>query len=47
MAKGFPKHDKGNIAKVVKELIKDALIVPKPTSYGLHVSLNAVRMREM
>ena len=47
LAKGFPKHDRGSIAKVVKELIKDGLIVPKPTSYGLHVSLNAARMREI
>ena len=47
LVKGFPKHDRGSIAKAVKELIKDGLIIPKPTGYGLQVSLNSARIREI
>lgn len=38
--KGFPKHARKDIRKAVKVLIKEGYILPKPTSYGLEVSLN-------
>ena len=38
--KGFPKYARGEIKKALKLLIKEGYIVPKPTSYGLEVSLN-------
>ncbi len=38
--KGFPKHLGREIKIIAEELIKDNILIPKPTSYGLHVSLN-------
>lgn len=38
--KGFPKHLAGKVKEVANELIKQNFLIPKPTSYGLHVSLN-------
>ncbi len=43
LTKGLPKHMVGDAKHVVDELIKEGLIVPKPTSYGLQVSLNPAR----
>lgn len=40
LTKGLPKHVVGNAKNAVKELIKEGLILSKPTSYGLQVSLN-------
>ena len=45
LKKGFKEGDLGKgglkrVDKVVKELIRLGLIVQKPTSYGLQVSLN-------
>ena len=40
ITKGLPKHFVGEAKEAVKELIKEGLIIPKPTSYGLQVSLN-------
>lgn len=40
VVKGFPKHTRGDLKKALKVLIKEGYIVPKPTSYGLEVSLN-------
>jgi len=45
--KGFPKHLRGNVEKAVKQLIKDGYIILKPTSYGLQVSLNPRRIKEI
>jgi len=38
--KGIPKHLGGRYLDKTKELIKEGLIVSKPTSYGLQISLN-------
>jgi hypothetical protein len=38
--KGFPKHARGDIKKALKLLVREGYIIPKPTSYGLEVSLN-------
>jgi len=45
--KGFPKHRYGEIKKVTKQLIKEGLIIAKPTAYGLQISLNQHRMDEI
>ena len=44
--KGFPKHLGKEIKKIADILIKENIFITKPTSYGLHVSLNS-RMKEM
>ena len=45
--KSFPSHLKGFVKKIVKELIKEELILTKPTSYGLEVSLNPQKKNEI
>ncbi len=44
---GFPKHLGKEIGKIAKELIKEGLLITKPTSYGLQVSLNKERLAEI
>lgn len=45
LKKGLPSHSKGDAKEAAKELIKEGILIPKQTSYGLHVSLNP-RMKE-
>jgi len=45
--KGFPKHVYGKVKKVAKDLMKQNLIMVKPTAYGLQVSLNPHKMVEI
>ena len=45
--KSIPSHLKGLAKKVAKDLIKEELIITKPTSYGLEVSLNPRRKNEI
>ena len=47
LKKGLPSHFKGNIKKAAKELIKECILIPKPTSYGLHISLNPRKREEI
>ena len=47
LPKGFPKHLRGEVKKVAKELIKEGLLKSKPTHYGLEVSLNPDKKREI
>ena len=47
VTKGFPAHLGKDIKKIAKELIKQRLILEKPTSYGLQVSLNKERLKEI
>ena len=47
LPKGFPKHLRGNVKKVAKELIKKGLLLTKPTEYGIEVSLNPERKGEI
>lgn len=37
---GFPSHEKGNVEKVTKKLVKANYLIPHPTSYGMQYSLN-------
>jgi hypothetical protein len=45
--KGVPPHLKGKLKELANELIKNGLIVKKPTSYGLQISLNVDRSEEI
>jgi hypothetical protein len=45
--KGFAKHERGKVKKALKNLIREGHIIPKITSYGLEVSLNPRRLREI
>ncbi len=47
LKKGLPSHIKGEVKEAVKELIKEDILIPKPTSYGLHVSLNPRKRAEI
>ena len=47
LQKGFPSHLGKGINKIAKKLIKDGMIIVKPTSYGLQVSLNKDRLGEI
>ena len=47
LPKGFPKHLAKEVKEVAKELIKTGILVPKPTSYGLEVSLNPNKKQEI
>ena len=44
---GIPKHLRGKAKDAAKELIKEGLLLSKPTSYGLEVSLNPRRRDEI
>ncbi|MFQ6056675.1 MAG: hypothetical protein ACE5J3_11920 [Methanosarcinales archaeon] len=45
--KGFPKHERKEVKKAVKKLIRKGYLISKPTSYGLEVSINPRRMHEI
>jgi len=47
LTKGLPRHLAGAAKNAVKELIEDGLILQKPTSYGLQVSLNPEKIDEI
>ncbi|HLC57424.1 MAG TPA: hypothetical protein VJH95_02535 [Candidatus Nanoarchaeia archaeon] len=47
LKKGLASHVKGDIKKATKELLKEEILIPKPTSYGLHVSLNPHKREEI
>lgn len=40
LPKGFPKEIRGDIKQIVKELIKEGILLAKPTQYGVEVSIN-------
>lgn len=45
--KGFPSHLGKEVEKTCEKLIKENLILPKPASYGLQVSLNKDKLKEI
>jgi len=47
LRKGFPPHLGKEIESVAKGLIREGYIKTKPTSYGLQVSLNIEKIREI
>ncbi|MFH1071894.1 MAG: hypothetical protein V1743_00515 [Nanoarchaeota archaeon] len=44
---GIPRHLHGDAKKAAEELIRRGLILSKPTSYGLQISLNPERIDEI
>lgn len=47
LKKGFPSHLGKEVGKVAKNMIKEGLIIIKPTSYGLQISLNKERLKKI
>lgn len=47
LKKGLAGHVKGDAKEAAQELIKEGILIPKPTSYGLHVSLNPRKREEI
>ena len=47
LPKGFPGHLGREIKKVAEELIREGILLTKPTSYGLEVSLNSQKLKEI
>lgn len=47
LKRGFPKHLGKEVERIANELIKEGWLVKKPASYGLQVSLNKDRIREI
>ena len=47
LPKDFPKELGKEIKSVAKDLIKKGLLLSKPTSYGVEVSLNPAKKREI
>jgi hypothetical protein len=47
LIRGFPKHKRGDIRKLIPKLIKKELLHVKPTAYGKEVSLNIERKKEI
>lgn len=47
LPKGFPGHVRGEVKDAAKQLIKENLLLSKPTSYGVEVSLNPDKKKEI
>ena len=47
LPKGFPPHVRGDVKKVAKELIKRGFLKPSRHNYGLGVSLNIEKLKEI
>ena len=47
LPKGFPGHIRGDVKDVAKQLIKENFLISKPTSYGVEVSLNPEKKKEI
>ena len=47
LKKGLAGHVKGDVKDAAKELVKEEILILKPTSYGLHVSLNSRKREEI
>lgn len=47
LPKGFAKHLRGEVKTIAKELIKKGILLSKPTSYGVEISLNPEKKKEI
>lgn len=47
LRRGFPSHLGKDINKIAKRLIKEGWILTKPAPYGLQVSLNKNKLKEI
>lgn len=44
---GVPGNLRGDMKRLADELLKDGFLIPKPTAYGFHVSLNPKKRTEI
>ena len=44
---GCPSHERGNVEKSLKKLVKENLILKHPTAYGMQYALNPQRIDEI
>lgn len=44
---GIPSHAYGDAKKAAEDLIRQGLVIPKPTNYGLQISLNPEKLEEI
>ena len=49
LPKGLPNTLRGSkgVKKAIKDLLKEGILLSKPTHYGLEVSLNPKKIREI
>jgi hypothetical protein len=47
LPKSIPKHLRGEAKEAAEELISEGLLIPKQTGYGLHVSLNTQKKKDI
>jgi hypothetical protein len=47
LKKGFKPHEHETVKEAAEELIKQNFLFKKPTNYGLHVSLNHEKAKEI
>ena len=47
LPRGFPKDLRGSVKDIADDLVKDGLLLDKPTGYCRHVSLNPKRKAEI
>ncbi|MBN2127381.1 MAG: hypothetical protein JW703_03235 [Candidatus Diapherotrites archaeon] len=47
LKKGFKPRDHNSVKEAAEELIKENYLFKKPTGYGLHVSLNHEKSKEI
>lgn len=45
--KGFPKHLRGEVKKATKRLMKRGFFIVKPTSYGIEISLDPRKLKDI
>lgn len=44
---GCPSHERGNIEKNLKRLVKENMVLQHPTSYGMQYALNPQRLQDI
>lgn len=44
---GCPSHERGNIEKSLKKLVKENLVLQHPTSYGMQYALNPAKIDQI
>lgn len=47
LKRGFPSHLGKDVVAIAYKLVKEGFLITKPTSYGLQVSLNKEKIKEI
>ncbi len=47
LPKGFPRDSHGRVKDLIHELIKEEILIVKPTSYGIEVSVNSEKREKI